>query len=464
MQLYFASAEQPLYLRQLIDFGVKNICISFYEWQRRHSTDALYKHIPADMNVLVTPGIAKKEALDFEEFGKNYIEFCERNADQVLIYDFDAPACPLPIRRQVRNQLSLLPNLVAFPVDQDELDILVKEHERVGINARLSKAMAPNELRRLPATLYGSNITDPRALRLARFEATTSMAWLSGRRYGELWVFARNKLHHYSSDNLAKAVRVHARDIEAFDVDPKACAANDRDALTEIAVRSLQAMADSLALRPRDRQGAEIAGASGKGATAEVGASGGLVPVALLHPNGAMPPTDREMTVLPVISMKSQEEDQIVQSADQSLRQCDNCYLSTVCPEYVEANACAYSMPVEIKTQAQREAAEQAILEMQFQRVAFGVMAEQMEGTGLSPRVGQEIDRFFKTSESIKELSTPIIAGNNVLGKFFEGIQLGSGDGEAAGEEDDEGIEDGEVVDGGGDDDFDAYEVVNEDA
>lgn len=435
MDLYFASAEQPIYLRQLVDLGIKHVAISFYEWQRRHSTDDLYKHIPKDMAVLITPGIAKKEAIDFDEFGKSYLEFCERNADQCLVYDLDAPACPLSVRTQVRNQLSLFPNLVAFPVDQDELDSLTKTHERIGINARLAKSMAPNELRRLPATLYGSNVTDPRTLRLSRFEATTTFAWLSGRRYGELWVFARNKLHHYSSESLGKAVRVHSADIEFFGVDPKACAANDRDALTEIAVRSLQAMAESLSQRPRDRKGPEVSGTSGNGTTGNVAGAGGLLPDALAHGNGVLPYEERERTLLPVISMNRQEGELLVSSSHDSMRVCNSCFLSTSCPEYKEGNACAYMLPIEIHTVAQRKAAVQVILETQFKRVSFAAMAEEIDGQGTTPRVGQEMDRFMKLNEIAKELDTPIV-GESLLAQYFQ--QKESDGQEGPGQEDDE--------------------------
>lgn len=444
MDLYFASAEQPPYLRQLVDLGIKHVAISFYEWQRRHSTDDLYKHIPSDVSVLVTPGVAKKEAIDFEEFGKNYLEFCERNADQCIIYDLDAPACPLNIRLQVRNQLSLFPNLVAFPVDQDELEGLTKEHERIGINARMNKSMAPNELRRIQGALYGSNVTDPRSLRLARFEATTTMAWLSGRRYGELWIFARNKLHHYSGENLVKAVRVHRDDIEFFGVDSKACAANDRDALTEIAVRSLQAMAESLSQRPRDRNRAEVADASDNGAGGNVAGHGSLVPSALPLGNGALAIEERETTPLPNVVMKTQDDVQIVTSANGSMRKCDTCFLSDSCPEYKEHNSCAYSLPVEIKTVAQRKAAANVLLEIQFKRTTFAAMAEEAEGNGTSPAVGREMDRFFKLNQINKELDTPI-PGGGMIGKYFQNLP-GSPDGQEGADEEDDDYEDAEGV------------------
>lgn len=424
MNLYFAGAEQPKYLRQLDELGVTHVAISFYEWQRRHSVDEIYKHVPNHMQVCVTPGVAKKEAIDFKSFAQDYLEFCERNADQALIYDLDAPYCPIDVRVEVRSQLSILPNVVMFPDPDEDPYKLASQFERLGINATRGKATSATELRRLPASLYGSNITDPKTLRIARFVATTSFAWLSGRRYGELWVFARNKLHHYAAENLSKAVRAHRRDIEAYGVSPDALMANDHDALTAIAVKSLQAMAESLSKRPRDRGVSRETGEntvfSADGHDIEVvapGSAGAVVPVSGIE---ALPITERERVLLPVVAINDQDGGTKVGSVGVSLRQCESCVLSDVCPKYQAESSCAFKFPVEIKTDAQWEAASQALLEMQFQRIAFARFAEEIEGGTINSKVGQEMDRWHKMLASVKDLKTPTPApGQGAMSRVF---------------------------------------------
>jgi hypothetical protein len=447
MDLYFAGAEQPIYLQQLDALGMKRVAISFYEWQRRHSTDHIYKHVPEGMQVVVTPGVAKKSEIDWESFATDYLEFAERNQDDVLVYDFDAPYCPTDIRMHVRGQLSIMTNVVMFPMENEPLDELCSQYERVGINSRTVKSMDPNDLRRVPATLYGSNVTDPRALRVGKFAATTSFAWLAGRRYGELWVFARNKLHHYGADSLAKAVRAHRRDIEHFSVDPDACAANNKDALTAIAVYSLHAMAESLSKRPRDRRQVEIVTASDEGNAGAPLADGSAAPGALVAGNNALPVVERERIMLPVISVNHEAEPPKMTTNSASLRQCDSCYLSGSCPKYQPESTCAFMFPVEIRTDAQWEQASQVILEMQFERISFARFGEQVEGSGLSPRVGQEMDRFFKLLESVKGLKAPVADPN--AGRFsqiFGGMEspgLGTGDDDA-----EEADQEGDYVEG----------------
>lgn len=449
MDIYFAGAEQPLYLNQLIDLGVKRIAISHYEWARRHSTDHVYKHVPEGMQVIVTPGVAKKEDIDWRAFATDYIEFCERNADDVLIYDLDAPHCPADIQEEVRGQLSILSNVVMFPREHETIEQLSDQFERIGMNSRAAKAMDSNDLRRIQATLYGSNITDPKVLRVGKFVATTTFAWLSGRRYGELWVFARNKLHHYNADNLAKAARIHTRDIEHFSVDPEAVAANEPAALTAIAVHSLQAMAESLSKRPRDRRTVEAVSASDLKSSEQPLANGSAPPGALVAGNGVLPVIERERIMLPVLSVNNQADPPKMTTNAASLRQCDACYLSSSCPKFLPESVCAFEFPVEIRTDAQWEQASQVILEMQFERISFAKFGEEVEGNGLSPRVGQEMDRFFKLLESVKGLKAPVANPNaGALSRIFGVAQPKLTEGDSDGGQEESSFTEGEVVDG----------------
>jgi len=451
MDLYFAGAEQQTYLRRLIDLDVKHIAISFYEWQRRHSVDDIYKHVPEDVKVIIMPGIAKKEDIDFKAFTDDYIEFAERNADQCITYGLDAPHCPADITKATRQSLDLLPNVVRFPTEDEQLVDLAREYERLGVNARLGKSMPTNELRRVQATLFGSNITDPKVLKGARFEATTSMAWLSARRFGELWIWSRGALKHYSAQNLARAVRAHRETIQGFGVDPGACLANDQAALTELAVRSLLAMAQSLTGRPRDRQRAEEAAISGNGPTnvleASRGTEGAISP--------PVPVIRQELITLPSILLKTEDEKQKVASTGLSMRTCDSCNLADQCPESKEGAACAFHLPVEIKNRDQWEAASHYLLEMQMQRIAFARFDEETSGEVLKPRLGQEMDRFYKMLSAQKDLEQkPDPVPGGAMSRIFQlpPPQTGDLNGQQESSEEGDGEEDiaeGELVEFG---------------
>lgn len=410
-----ASAEQPAYLQLLTDLGVNHVAISYYEWERRHASSAggvelLRKFIPEPMNIVLTPGIAKKEGLDYPAFSRSYIEFCERNAEDALIYDLDSQDCPIQILRETRKTLHFFPNVVTFPMTDESHKDLAGEYERIGVNANAAKSIPTAELRRLPATLYGSNITNPKVLGGARFAATTSMAWLSGRRYGELWLFVRGQLRHFKADQVQRAVRAYTDDIVAVGGDPDKCMAGDKEALTFVGVKSLMLMSDSLSGRLRDRLKPEIAVVSEIDATsrtpAELGTGSDTPGISM---DSATIP--REKIALPVIQGKKANAS--------SLRACDNCDLSAVCPQYNPGEACAFEIPADLSG----EDAIQVITKWQFDRIAFSVFAEQVNGGQPLPKTGQEMDRYMKLLTSVKELTKPDVASVGVLSEIFAGMK-----------------------------------------
>jgi hypothetical protein len=223
---------------------------------------------------------------------------------------------------------------------------------------------------------------------------------------------------------------------------------NDHAALTELAVISLGQMAESLTKRRRDNQNVEAAAASDKPARANM--QNGLISTPA-GPGQEIAQIDvavRETVLLPIISINEQDGVRKVQLNAVTARQCDSCNLSEMCPGYEAQSACKYAVPVEIKTKEQWEAASQALLEIQYQRVAHGVFVEQTDGGDLTPRVGQEMDRWFKMLSSIKELETvPDKSDEGPMTRFFKKAQdqLGAGNSGDEEDEEDDAIE-GEVL------------------
>jgi hypothetical protein len=142
-----------------------------------------------------------------------------------------------------------------------------------------------------------------------------------------------------------------------------------------------------------------------------------------------------------VVSINAQDETTKVESVSASLRRCDSCNLSDVCPEFQVDHVCAFEFPVEIKTDSQWEAASQALLEMQFQRIAFARFAEEVEGGTINPKVGQEMDRWHKMLAAVKDLKAAPPPGQGAMSRLFgdvgtpEQIALDEGPMHAAEEE-----------------------------
>jgi hypothetical protein len=86
------------------------------------------------------------------------------------------------------------------------------------------------------------------------------------------------------------------------------------------------------------------------------------------------------------------------------LRQCDTCFVAANCPAFKPQSACAFNLPVEVKTKEQLKGLLNTIIEMQGSRVAFARYAEELNGGYPDPNTGQEIDRLFKLVNQMKEL------------------------------------------------------------
>lgn len=94
----------------------------------------------------------------------------------------------------------------------------------------------------------------------------------------------------------------------------------------------------------------------------------------------------------------------VVQSTGASLRNCNTCFVASNCPAFKPDTACAFNLPVEVRTKEQLKALLTAMIEMQGQRVAFMRFQEELNGGYADPNVSQEMDRLFKLVKNVKEL------------------------------------------------------------
>lgn len=439
--MYFASAEQPQYLDLLIENGVRHVAISYFEWVRRHDDDRL----PRDLEIVITPGISKKPNLDFEEFARGFCDFADAHADHAVIYDFDSTECPLKVRQYVRTALQTLPNTVVFPFEDETLEELALEYPRIGVNASLAKSMAFSELYRIHADLYGSNVLDMRKLKA--FTATTTMAWLSPRRYGEMWVFAGGHLWHHQAAQLQRATRHHRRAIEGLGMDPDRLSEADKDHLTSLAIKSILAASEKLSGRRRDQAAAITTVDVSEPAQAPQERPDAIRASVDAHPAGG-----RSLTLLPVL--KAQEEaDQLgLASVPTSMRRCDSCNISGACPAYEADAACKYSLPVSLNTRADVQASMRIVLETQFSRMMFSHFGDEVDGGTPSKSTGIEIDRYMRILKEVKEIEhiDPPKPTEGALSKALASVEMPTyGDAEIETDETDTETIEAEIIDVG---------------
>lgn len=111
-----------------------------------------------------------------------------------------------------------------------------------------------------------------------------------------------------------------------------------------------------------------------------------------------------------------------------SMRQCNTCFIKSKCPEFKTNSDCAFLFPIELGTKEQEQAALNTLKEVQFQRVAFAKMVEELNGGYPDPNLSTEIDRYMAISAKAKdimddsetlEMSMKVRGGQGVLSRVF---------------------------------------------
>ena len=78
------------------------------------------------------------------------------------------------------------------------------------------------------------------------------------------------------------------------------------------------------------------------------------------------------------------------------LLQCNTCFMKDKCPAMRPGQECVYDIPVQVRTPGQLAAVQDALIEMQAQRVLLMRMIEQTEGGYADPNLSAEIQRLWK--------------------------------------------------------------------
>lgn len=269
-----------------------------------------------------------------------------------------------------------------------------------------------------------------------RLDVIVSSAWLEVQRHGETQVWSANKLHRYPNTQKAEARQRHVADMERLGVDSQLVAEDDRNEATKLAVFSWQewetrhARRNNLAVLPSN-------------ARASASRHPSSVPLALTN-TAPVARHDRVLPAMVLTSMTSRykdgngqdvlEETSALSSPATSSRMCDTCFLAHNCPAAAPGNACAYAIPVEIRTKDQLQAMMRSFVEMQGQRVLFARFAEELDGQGADATVSVELDRFFRLLKDMKDISDTrdvmklqieARAGGGVLSRLF-GDEVGA--------------------------------------
>jgi hypothetical protein len=263
------------------------------------------------------------------------------------------------------------------------------------------------------------------------WESVVVVSWSSALRYGETQVWDGHALHRYPAQQKESARKRHRNDIQRLGVDYNAVLEDEVNAVAHLAIQSWRAWEtknfggydlmnvddeEEFTLTD-DNQIIMISGDTDN--TVSVAPRGtNIVPQVPEKRHESEKRLLPVMGVETVTSIGTQHTDNQGESIEidpeqvnvlrynaNPLRQCNHCYLASRCPQFQENSECAFSLPIEIRTKDQLNAAMRALVEMQVGRVMFARFAEELEGQGIDTTLSTEMDRVFNMVERMKNIS-----------------------------------------------------------
>lgn len=430
MNIIYLGAEVPSNRVLLGKAGARHVGFSYWRLTKRGLPKTkiylLESYFPEDMSVLVHPGIPRGENLDrtvLEEFAADYEEFIMNNIGRLDKFtEINHPqVSPDFVRAQRETVWAEMPPAKFLPVwnqatGQRGLEELTSRYLDIALPGEAIEettwlAGATQRFTRTEGTRFHAlGCARPDNLRQVPVESAATLSWLSPMTRGETILWDGTRLVRYPKKMKEQARPRHKAVYEKAGVDFDKILQDDTEELCKLAVWSF----DQLEMRLTSMSGSNLydnfedpAGDDYEETLPAVSDKRGV------EMRKVEPRNPDEMGNLPVFGYDFKTEVDVdgvikdvtvVQSQSASLRQCDTCFVAANCPAFKPQNACAFKLPVEVKTKEQLKSLINAVIEMQGQRVAFMRFAEEMNGGYADPNVSQEIDRLFKLIKTTKEL------------------------------------------------------------
>jgi hypothetical protein len=442
LDLYLGGTEIPSHRNLLAEMGAPAVSLSYMGLRRRTKFVrpwSIADKYPETQKVFLDSGAytVNKNHDDYEPedllaIAEHYRSLVESNIDALdMVSEFDAVALGRDWIEQQRDEFwSQIPEDKFLPIwhpdtGLDELARLAQQYTRVGVsstdhNGRNLTPTFNGLVQQYGTKLHGVNMSKVDEMSTVRWASISTISWLSPAQYGDTIVWTGKELKRYPKAYKEKARKQHRTLFTNNGFDAEAIAADDAKEVLRLSAWSWMQLAENI---DRHSGGANIVTMFSDTPPPPNTELGGSEVDTLPSEERNNLPTlrlrdDDERTPLPVIglqrvtetfinpeSQKAEERDvDHIRSRSQSMRLCRSCFLAAKCPAYDPEANCAYDIPVEIKGKDQFRSAYDALIEMQYQRVLFMKMAEDLEGGYADPNLSSEIDRLQKMLKTKADL------------------------------------------------------------
>ena len=423
--IVFLGSEVPSNKTILGQMNAKRVGFSYWGAQKRGLPTTkkylLSERFIDEVEIYVFPGIPATAELTEQElldFCADYEDFIADNLDRITLFtEVTHPDLTPEFIIEQRKTAWHNVDETKFGViyQKGDLESVATRYSNVFISGDSAEVLAP--VCRKLASQHGTKfhvmgLAKPDALRNSPFETASTLSWLSPMMRGETIVWFANQLHRYPKRMKDQARPRYKASYEAAGLDFDKILADDAVEVSKLAVWSYQQLEMAL------DKGELVGTYKSENTTALLSETDPLgVDISTPEERKLTPRNPAEIRTLPVLGVEVSrviETDEtgrdvikdvpVLRSNSTSLRQCNSCFVKDNCPAFKPDNACAFNLPVEVRTKDQLKGLINALLEIQGQRVAFAKFAEDLNGGYPDPNTGLEMDRFFKMLKTIKQL------------------------------------------------------------
>lgn len=468
MRLYLAGGEVPSHRKILNEAQAPHIAVSFLGLRRRVKFARpwlLADKFHDDASLFVDSGAYTVNTRDEDAYSQRelkdlasaYRDFVASNFDRLeYVSEFDA----LPLGRAwIEDQREAWTNefgwdkfLAIWHPDWgiDTLQEMCATYSRVGVpqTALGGRNLVPllNSLvAQFSVRLHGVAMTKVEEMQTVQWDSVASTSWISPQRYGDTIVWTNNELRRYPKAYKEQARKRHRVLFGRIGLDPQKIEDDDSTEVLRLSMWSWRQLEDHInrhhgdkstessyglfqSLTPEQKDAMSHAEVPKRTKTVttprnedtDLFDASGLPAVDGPPPetdHRASTPEPRDQVPIPVMGIgtrrskvvqedgtETEEDVSVIGIRDDSTRVCDSCFLASKCPAFEPGHACKYHMPVQIKTRDQFKALQDALIEMQTQRVLFMRFSEEIEGGYADPNLSGEIDRLNKMIKQKHEL------------------------------------------------------------
>jgi len=424
VKLYYLGAEIPGWRKLLAQELVHNVGLSFLGLARRVKFARpwlIQDKFPEYQHVMLESGATtinsnpdKYQREEVEQLLEKYIDFVQANVDRVdLISEMDVLHLGKEWLARQRQDLSAIAGDRFLPIWHEEsglneLERLAESYGRVGIaQSAIAGRDITSMLRRLTEDgikLHGVGMTQIESMRLVGWDSVASTSWLSPAKYGDSQIWTGTELKRYPKKYKDQGRRRHRHVLEEAGFDADAFEADDTTEVLRVAIWSWERFVESI-----NKEGVPSIVPDFDSDTNSDFDPDGVGSELAETRTEIQTRAPEERMLLPGLSLSQVTRSELGEDGESRttvdtymgvggtpLRACDTCSIKRSCPAFRPSTSCAYEIPVELKTRDQLAAARDAIMAMQFQRIAFMRVVEEARGGYADTNLTKEIEVWNK--------------------------------------------------------------------